>query len=188
MILDRYPIEHAWKGVLSFWFEDSTEQDWFSKNLDYDKVIADKFLSIHRKANACELEAWRAHPMGALAEIIVLDQFSRNIFRDRPEAFASDSLALALAQRAIELGFDQQLSPRERKFMYMPYMHSESKLIHEHALILFTRLGDENTLDYEIAHKHIIDRFGRYPHRNKILGRQTSIEELEFLTENNSSF
>lgn len=188
MSLAKFPIEHAWKGVLGFWFDDSTEQDWFSKNLDYDKKIVDNFSVIHEKARSCELESWRAHPMGALAEIIVLDQFSRNMFRGTPESFAYDGLALCLAQRCIELGYDERLNARERRFLYMPYMHSESKLIHQHAMTLFERLGDQNTLKFEVAHKKIIDQFGRYPHRNEILRRSSSSEEIEFLKQEGSSF
>ena len=121
-------------------------------------------------------------------EIIVLDQFSRNLFRDSPQAFAQDSLALALAQEAISLNLDQQLSPEQRAFLYMPFMHSESKLIHEFALKLFQRLGNPTNLEFEKKHKVIIDRFGRYPHRNQILGRASTDEELTFLTQPDSSF
>ena len=123
-----------------------------------------------------------------MAEIIVLDQFSRNIYRDQAQAFAYDSLALALAQEAISLQLDAQLSPEQRSFLYMPFMHSESKLMHEYALKLFQRLGNEINLSFEKKHKIIIDRFGRYPHRNEILGRTSTAEELEFLTQPNSSF
>jgi len=125
---------------------------------------------------------------GRLAEIIVLDQFSRNIYRGTARAFAQDSLALALAQEAISQDLDKQLSPEQRSFLYMPFMHSESKLIHEFALKLFQRLGNQANLEYEIKHKIIIDRFGRYPHRNQILGRESTEEELSFLTQPDSSF
>ncbi|MFI7918815.1 DUF924 family protein, partial [Acinetobacter baumannii] len=117
------------------------------------------------------LWSWRKTPEGRLAEIIVLDQFSRNIYRDQPESFAYDGLALALSQEAISLQLDAQLNPEQRSFLYMPFMHSESKLIHEFALKLFQRLGNEINLSFEKKHKVIIDRFGRYPHRNAILGR-----------------
>ncbi len=105
-----------------------------------------------------------------------------------PQAFAQDSLALALAQEAISLNLDQQLSPEQRAFLYMPFMHSESKLIHEFALKLFQRLGNPTNLEFEKKHKVIIDRFGRYPHRNQILGRESTDEELTFLTQPDSSF
>ena len=145
-------------------------------------------MSTHQQAAQAELWGWRKTAEGRLAEIIVLDQFSRNLFRDSPQAFAQDSLALALAQEAISLNLDQQLSPEQRAFLYMPFMHSESKLIHEFALKLFQRLGNPTNLEFEKKHKVIIDRFGRYPHRNQILGRESTDEELTFLTQPDSSF
>ena len=136
----------------------------------------------------CELWTWRETAEGRLAEIIVLDQFSRNLFRDHPASFAQDPLALSLAQEAVRLGLDQQLAPDQRCFMYMPFMHSESKIIHAQALQLFEALGNPMNLDFELKHKTIIDRFGRYPHRNQILERESTPEEVEFLTQPNSSF
>ncbi len=125
---------------------------------------------------------------GALAEIIILDQFSRNMFRDTPKSFTQDPQALALAQHAIEKQFDQQLSLSECSFLYMPFMHSESILIHQQALNLFSKPGLESGLDFENQHLAIIERFGRYPHRNEILGRQSTDEEIAFVNEPNSSF
>lgn len=183
-----FPLAQAWKDVIRFWFEESTDQDWFVKNPDYDEKIKTRFMGLHTMATNCELEIWRSHALGALAEVIVLDQFSRNIFRGRPESFAYDSLALALTQRALENGLADQLSQKERWFLLMPYMHSESKKIHEQAMVLFEDLGIDHVLNFEIAHKKIIDRFGRYPHRNEILGRTSSSEEIEFLKEEGSSF
>ena len=136
----------------------------------------------------CELWTWRETAEGRLAEIIVLDQFSRNLFRDHPASFAQDPLALSLAQEAVRLDLDQQLAPDQRCFMYMPFMHSESKIIHAQALQLFEALGNPMNLDFELKHKTIIDRFGRYPHRNQILERDSTPEEVEFLTQPNSSF
>lgn len=139
------------------------------------------------QAKACELYEWRSDPEDALAEIIVLDQLSRNIYRGTPQAYAQDNLALELAQEAIEKGYDKGLSPHKLQFLYMPFMHSESKLIHERAMKLFEAVGDAALLEDEKKHKEIIDRFGRYPHRNKILGRQSTSEEEEFLKQPNSS-
>jgi uncharacterized protein (DUF924 family) len=135
-----------------------------------------------------ELSAWRDTPHGRLAEIIVLDQFSRNLFRDSPKAFAQDGMALALAQEAVRTGADAQLSAQERVFLYMPYMHSESPAIHETAVQLFTGNGIQGNLDFELKHKAIIERFGRYPHRNALLGRNSTPEELAFLSQPGSSF
>jgi uncharacterized protein (DUF924 family) len=177
-----------YQDFLDFWFSPAAEPNWFVKSAAFDALLAEKFSVLHRQAAQGELWTWRETPAGRVAEIIVLDQFSRNLFRDSPQAFAQDSLALALAQEAISLNLDQQLSPEQRAFLYMPFMHSESKLIHEFALKLFQRLGNPTNLEFEKKHKVIIDRFGRYPHRNQILGRASTDEELTFLTQPDSSF
>ena len=127
-------------------------------------------------------------PQGRLAEIILLDQFCRNIHRDTPQAFASDPLALALAQEAVAHGADTELKAKQVPFLFMPYMHSESKKIHEIAMILFSREAAAGNLEFERRHKVIIDQFGRYPHRNEILGRESTPEEVEFLSQPGSSF
>lgn len=174
--------------VLDFWFETLQPADWFIKNPVLDERIRSQFLRLQGQALACELEHWRETPAGRLAEILVLDQFSRNTFRDTPAAFAADPLALALAQEAVRQGADQSLSPVQRSFLYMPFMHSESALIHREAVRLFSQPGLEQNLEFEIRHKVIIDRFGRYPHRNAILGRESTAEELAFLRQPGSSF
>lgn len=176
------------QDILDFWFDPNHRSLWFAKSDAFDYKIREQFQIIHQQAIQAELWSWRKTPEGRLAEIIVLDQFSRNIYRDQAQAFAYDSLALALAQEAISLQLDAQLSPEQRSFLYMPFMHSESKLMHEYALKLFQRLGNEINLSFAKKHKIIIDRFGRYPHRNEILGRTSTAEELEFLTQPNSSF
>lgn len=174
--------------ILSFWFGELGPHQWFSKDPVLDAHMRERFLELHTCCMAGELAAWRQTPQGALAEVILLDQFSRNMFRDTPAAFASDPLALALAQQALERGFQHQLSPVEHGFLLMPFMHSESRLIHRQALTLFEQLGDPSRLYYEQLHKAIIDRFGRYPHRNAVLGRISTAEELEFLQQPGSSF
>ena len=176
------------QDILDFWFDPNHRSLWFAKSDAFDDKIREQFQIIHQQASQAELWSWRKTPEGRLAEIIVLDQFSRNIYRDQAQEFTYDSLALALAQEAISLQLDAQLSPEQRSFLYMPFMHSESKLMHEYALKLFQRLGNEINLSFEKKHKIIIDRFGRYPHRNEILGRTSTAEELEFLTQPNSSF
>jgi uncharacterized protein (DUF924 family) len=134
------------------------------------------------------LYSWRATARGRLAEIIVLDQFSRNIHRNTPWAFAQDTLALGLSQAAVSAGALQELNETERAFLLMPYMHSESRLIHEQAETLFRQFTPPYNYDFELKHKTIIDRFGRYPHRNKILGRDSTSEEVEFLKQPGSAF
>ena len=178
----------TYQAILNFWFEEITPQHWYIKDAQFDADIASRFGDIHRQANAGELADWRDNAAGCLAEIIVLDQFSRNMWRDTPGAFASDNLALCLAQHAIAKGFDMALEPTKRNFMYMPFMHSESALIHEQALQLFNQVGLENGLNFELKHQAIIQQFGRYPHRNAILGRISNAAEIAFLMQDNSSF
>jgi len=174
--------------VLDFWFREINPEQWWEKDAAFDALIGERFGGLHSQACACELWQWRETAHGRLAEIIVLDQFSRNIFRDHPEAFAWDGLALALAQEAVACGADTELEAVERSFLYLPYMHSESARIHEEAVRLYKANGIEENYDFELRHKAIIDRFGRYPHRNAILGRPSSPGELAFLEQPGSSF
>ena len=176
------------RNVLEFWFEETPASSWFAKNPSFDQLIRERFLSTYQAAIQGELYQWRNTAQGRLAEIIVLDQFSRNMFRDNPQTFAFDSLAVVLSQEAIQGKFDQQLSNTERAFMYMPLMHSESLIIHQLALKMFAQSGLENNYQFELKHLAIIEKFGRYPHRNELLGRQSTAEELDFLTQAGSSF
>lgn len=174
--------------VLTFWFDELTPDHWYKADSDIDATITRRFATLHAAAARCELFAWRTTPEGRLAEIVILDQFSRNIHRSTAAAFAQDALALALAQEAVAAGADMALPPVRRAFLYLPYMHSESAVIHDVALRLFDAPGLENNLDFEHKHKAIIDRFGRYPHRNAVLGRVSTPEEVAFLATPGSSF
>jgi uncharacterized protein (DUF924 family) len=174
--------------VLQFWFEDLTPADWWRKDPALDRKITARFAPTLAAAARCELFRWRATAAGRLAEVVVLDQFSRNIHRDAAAAFSNDALALALAQEAVAQGSDRELPIAHRVFLYLPWMHSESRSIHEEALRLFAVPGLEQNLEFERQHKAIIDRFGRYPHRNAALGRASTPEELAFLREPGSSF
>ena len=176
------------QNILHFWFDELTDKHHFAKDAALDEMIRTRFGATLEAAQCCELYAWRASPEGRLAEIIVLDQFSRNVYRDTPRAFAQDALALGLAQELSASGQDRTLSIAQRRFAYMPYMHSESKLIHAQAVQLFALPGLENNLDFERRHQAIITRFGRYPHRNAILGRASTVEEIAFLNEPGSAF
>ncbi len=176
------------QDVLHFWFTELTPKQHFVKDPALDDAMRKRFGATLAAAARCELFAWRGTAQGRLAEIIVLDQFSRNVYRDTPAAFAQDALALVLAQELVASGQDQQLPPEQRAFAYMPYMHSESALVHTQAAVLFSQTGMEGNLDFELRHKAIIDRFGRYPHRNALLGRASTAEELAFLQEPGSSF
>ncbi len=164
------------KDVINFWFQELNDRQHFAKDPQLDQAIRVRFGQVHRAAVACELYEWRATPGGRLAEIIVLDQFSRNMFRDTPQAFAQDPQALTLAQEIVANGMDLNLPLDHRVFAYMPYMHSESLVIHEQAERLYSQPGLEGALAFEERHKVIIERFGRFPHRNSILGRVSSEE------------
>ena len=174
--------------VLHFWFEESQPDQWFRADAAFDALIRRRFGELHAQACRCELFSWRGKPEGRLAEIIVLDQFSRNLHRGSAAAFANDALALALAQEAVACGADAALPPPRRTFLYMPYMHSESRVVHVEAERLFRENGQPRNLDFELRHKAIIERFGRYPHRNAVLGRASTPEELDFLQQPGSRF
>jgi uncharacterized protein (DUF924 family) len=176
------------KDILSFWFDELSDKQHFAKDEKLDALIGGYFSGVHREATRGELFDWRDTAEGRLAEIIVLDQFSRNLFRDRPQAFAWDGMALALAQEAVRAGADQLLPVKQRVFLYMPFMHSESLRMHVIAERLFSQPGLEFNLEFELKHKAIIERFGRFPHRNAALGRISTAEETAFLSQPGSSF
>ena len=177
-----------YQEILKFWFEEIQPAQWWKKDDRFDALLLERFSNVYTRACSCELHEWRKQPEGRLAEIIVLDQFSRNMFRGTPRAFAMDAMSLTLSQEAVACGADQHLSTVQRSFLYMPYMHSESLQIHEIAVDLYRQNGVQGNLDFELKHKRIIEKFGRYPHRNDILGRQSSAEEMEFLTQPDSGF
>ena len=193
-------LDNNARAVLDFWFDKDNEQYWFAQNDDFDKQIQDKFGDIWQAAKQGECVTWRIADAptdsnssmtalaGRLAEIIVLDQFSRNLCREQARAFAQDSMAIALAQEAIGQPHFETLPMEWRKFIIMPFMHSESLIIHERYLPLFEQLNDAVTSDIENTHKDIINQFGRYPHRNNTLDRESTDEEEAFLQQPNSSF
>jgi uncharacterized protein (DUF924 family) len=178
----------AWDEVLRFWFEEIEPASHWTKDPLFDALIEQRFGDLYQAACACELYTWRDQARGRLAEVIILDQFSRNLYRESGQAFAQDSLALVLAQEAVSLGVAAQLPVQQRAFLYLPFMHSESAPIHRHALELFAEPGLEDNYRFEQRHKEIIDRFGRYPHRNESLGRHSTEEEVSFLQQPGSSF
>ena len=174
--------------IIDFWFEELTPDQWFKTDEALDLKMTEKFIALHSMVVAGELSYWRLEPMGRLAEILIIDQFSRSIYRDDPKSFIYDPMALALAQECIRGEHHKKMKPVHKQFLYMPFMHSESKAIHNTALLLFSESGLEDNLDYELKHKEIIERFGRFPHRNSILGRQSTPEEIEYLKENGTIF
>lgn len=177
------------EDILRFWFEDCEPKHWWQKDEGFDAEITQRFQAVHTAASEGALWSWRTSPEGRLAEIIVLDQFPRNMYRDTPRAFATDPLALVLAQEAVAQGGCRGFADWNwRAFVLMPYMHSENAAVHAEAVRVMEGYDVPNTLEFELKHKVIIDRFGRYPHRNAILGRESTEEELAFLKEPGSSF
>ena len=174
--------------VLAFWFEELTPDDWFGGGDEVDNRIRDRFLALHEALRDGVPESWRSTARGMLAAVITLDQFPRNLYRGDAQAFAADPAALALAKDAIERGLDRAMPKDERKFLYLPFEHSEDPAVQARSVELFATLEDEDTLGYALRHKEIIDRFGRFPHRNEVLGRESTPEEIEFLKEPDSSF
>ncbi|HTN63933.1 MAG TPA: DUF924 family protein [Devosia sp.] len=167
--------------VIAFWFEQHNADDWFGGKSEFDAELAREFAQTHLHVAKGEAYSWRTSAEGRLAEIIVLDQFSRQLHRGSPEAFAQDKMALVLAQEAVGQGLDLTVDPVRRPFFYLPYMHSESLLIHDEAMRLYAALGEPEQLDYEVKHRAAIERFGRFPFRNKALGRQSTPEELAYM-------
>jgi uncharacterized protein (DUF924 family) len=176
------------QDIINFWFSELDGKKRFAKDAALDALMRERFGATLQAAARGELWVWRATASGRLAEIIVLDQFSRNIYRDTPQSFAQDVQALTLAQELVASAGDKTLPTDQRAFAYMPYMHSESLIIHEQAVAIFSQPGLEGTLKYELLHKAIIERFGRFPHRNAILGRTSTAQELEFLAQPGSAF
>ena len=186
--MGRTPGHPQSESVLHFWFVETAPAAWWKADPAFDAGLIERFAALHTAATAGELFGWRSTPGGRLAEVIVLDQFSRNMFRGTPRAFASDPMALVLSQEAVALACDLALPAPQRAFLYMPYMHSESRLVHAAAERLFASPELADSHEFELRHKAVIDRFGRFPHRNAALGRPSTAEELEFLRQPGSHF
>ncbi len=190
--------------ILEVWFgkgdvpSEAVRAQWWKKDPDFDAMLRDRFGALLDRGVRGELDDWANDAPGALALVILLDQFSRNIHRGTPRSFAADEHALMMAKRAVHHGFDAALPIHRRIFLYMPWMHSEELDAQKECVRLFERLANEappeaqptirNNLDFAIRHLEIVERFGRFPHRNAILGRTTTPEEEAFLREPNSSF
>lgn len=200
------PLASEAHAVLSFWFGEQYDEHpsdvvlydqrrklWFGKQPEFDQMIASRFQDLYAQAAAGELDHWQQSPLGALALILVLDQFPRNMFRDTPQSFATDAKARTVAQAAITQGFDQALTPIQRVFMYLPLEHSENlddqnQSVQLVQAITATHPDLSDIADYAVRHQRVIQRFGRFPHRNRILGRSTTAEEAAFLQQPGSSF
>ena len=178
----------GWAGeVLRFWFEETAKEQWFKRDDAFDQALRARFLALHASIAALDIEACLDDAGTALAATIVLDQFSRNMFRGTPAAFAMDAKALAIAQASIARGFDAGVPETRRQFFYLPFEHAEDAVAQVRSVALFATLG-EDYLRWAEAHKAIINRFGRFPHRNAVLGRTSTPEEIAFLREPGSAF
>jgi uncharacterized protein (DUF924 family) len=184
-MVELSPILPSIDDVLTFWFADSDR--WWKKDPAFDADVGERFLALHNAIERGEREDWIERPRGVLAYVIVLDQFSRNMFRNSARMFESDTRALAAARRALDRGIDRSLSRDERAFLYMPFMHSEDIVDQDRSVELFASALPE-WLRYAEKHRDVIRRFGRFPHRNALLGRQSTSEELDFLKQPGSSF
>ncbi len=176
------------QDVLAFWFAASSKAHWFERSDAFDEAVRARLGPLHARAMAGEIDGWAGEPRGLLALVILLDQVPRNIHRGTPSAFATDAKALALARLAVDRGLDAGFEPDERLFLYLPFEHSEQLADQERSVALFRGLGDANYLDYAIRHRDVIARFGRFPHRNAVLGRASTAAELAFLEEPGSAF
>jgi uncharacterized protein (DUF924 family) len=170
------------EDVIRFWFVEHGIEDWFGGKPEFDQLLAEQFAQTHAAVARGEAWRWRRTPEGRLAEIIVLDQFSRQLHRGSGKAFAQDTMALALAQEAVAAGADQALSTDRRMFLFMPFLHAESLVIQEEAVKLFRHL-DHEMMQYATGHRDVISRFGRFPFRNVALGRQSTPEEVAYMAE-----
>ncbi|MDZ4741249.1 MAG: DUF924 family protein [Alphaproteobacteria bacterium] len=177
-----------YQDILDFWFGELTPLQWYKADTNLDAAIVQRFEPAYRELSLLVPPSWREGARSILAAVIMLDQFPRNMFRRLPQAFATDATALALSQEAIEKNFDSELNEAERQFLYMPFQHAEDRALQTRSVQLFERLGNANVLDFAHRHRTIIERFGRFPHRNAIMGRPSSAEELEFLKQPGSSF
>ncbi len=176
------------RGVLDFWFGEATPEQWFKQDDGFDATIRERFAALFGRAVSGELAGWRETARGCLALVIVLDQFPRNLFRGGARSFATDAPARAVLHHALEKGFDDGLPVLQRQFLYLPLQHSEDAADQALSVELNAATGDADLLKWAEAHKRIIDRFGRFPHRNESLGRKNTPEESEFLKQKGSSF
>lgn len=176
--------------IIHFWFDETMPQQWFQKNEDFDRVIRDRFLVTYQMAKDGLCDGWMEDADGSLALCVVLDQFPRNMFRNTAHAFATDGKALRVARLALRRGFDQMLPPVRRGFLYLPFEHSEAIEDQRQSVALYAAMKDEQPVSYEYAlrHQDLIERFGRFPHRNALLGRPSTEAEKLYLSQPGAGF
>jgi uncharacterized protein (DUF924 family) len=176
------PAAKQWVDeVLNFWFQELSPADWFKKDARLDEQIRERFSALYAMLKSTPFVPAGLDAPSLIASVIVLDQFPRNMFRQSAETYATDAKALDLAKYAVANGMDLTLTPRQRYFLYMPFMHSEDRAAQAESLRLFTQMNDADGMKWASHHKEIVDRFGRFPHRNAILGRESTAEEIEFV-------
>ncbi|MCK4586154.1 MAG: DUF924 domain-containing protein [Gammaproteobacteria bacterium] len=176
------PASEIINDILTLWFSERVEPLWYNSTPEFDQELRDKYLDTYQAALKGELSAWEETPQGALALVVCLDQFPLNMFRNRAESFAGEAPSRQVAARAIEKGFDQSLEGAQKVFLYLPYMHSEELTDQDRVLELFSKAGLEDNLKWANHHRDIVKRFGRFPHRNAVLGRQSTPEEIAYLS------
>jgi uncharacterized protein (DUF924 family) len=186
VVIDKYSDRP--QDILNFWFSARVKPLWFKKSSEFDQEIKQRFHNICQQAATGSLNSWRNQPNDTLALVLILDQFARNMFRNTPQAFATDPQAIELTKYALDHNYQQKLSLDQQAFLYMPLMHSEKREDQADCVQLFSQLEPNNYLEFALKHQEIIDRFGRFPHRNQILNRKSTPEETSFLTQPGSSF
>ena len=178
-------MDHASKQLINelinYWFSDPVKKLWFNSTPEFDEELRQKYLLLLEKAQRGELNQWRDDPLGALGLVIILDQFPLNMFRGQARSFATEEQARQVAEYAVGKGFDDQLNPAQKAFLYLPFMHSENLADQDKSVSLFEKAGLTDNLKYAHHHRGIIQRFGRFPHRNSILGRESTAEEIRYL-------
>jgi uncharacterized protein (DUF924 family) len=167
--------------ILDFWFSDEVRKLWFNSTAEFDALLCERYQSLWEQASGGELDHWMQTGEGCLALVIILDQFPLNMFRGDAQSFASEAQSRDIAQTAIQHNFDQAMDVKKRAFLYMPYMHSEALVDQQRALELFDQPGLEGNLRFAHHHHAIVEKYGRFPHRNKVLGRDSSVAETEYL-------
>ena len=170
-----------YQEIIDFWFSEQTRPLWFNSTSEFDAQLKEKYLAVYTEAKDLKLKSWQSNPLGALALVILLDQLPLNVFRGQPQSFATEALSREVSEQAINQGFDAELTTEQKAFLYMPYMHSENLADQEQSLILFNQEGLEGNYRFAQHHYEIVKQFGRFPHRNKILGRENTEAEIDYL-------
>ena len=184
--MDKLKKDDEWiEDIIQFWFSEEVRKLWFNSTKEFDDQLSQRFENLWSLARCGNFDHWQLEPKGALALVIILDQFPLNMFRSDKRQYSTESQARKIARYAIEQGLDQCLSAEQRAFLYLPFMHSESLEDQDYAVSMYEKAGLENNLKFAIHHRDVVQRFGRFPHRNVFLGRESTPEEIEYLKNSN---